>query len=139
MTASDPPATSVVVDLEMTNDLDAPSAHELAELHADLAAAGSSSHAGTGSCAGARRARPQRRHRGDRRREYASPRAGGCCDAPEPDSRRPRDVLDMSADSLQRLVDVVGAQIPAATGADQERLEALQRRLQDAIETITNS
>ena len=48
-------------------------------------------------------------------------------------------VLEMSADSLQRLVDVVGAQIPAATGADRERLEALQRRLQDAIETITDS
>ena len=40
LAASDPPATSVVVDLEMTNDLDAPSAHELAELHTDLAAAG---------------------------------------------------------------------------------------------------
>ena len=47
-----------------------------------------------------------------------------------------RDVLEMSSDSLHRLADVVGAQIPAATGADRERLEALQRRLQDAIETI---
>ena len=50
-----------------------------------------------------------------------------------------RDVLEMSADSLQRLVEVVSTQIPAATGADRERLEALQRRLQDAIDTITNS
>jgi hypothetical protein len=45
----------------------------------------------------------------------------------------------MSADSLQRLVEVVGTQIPTTTGADRERLEALQRRLQDAIETITDS
>ena len=40
MMASDPPPSSVVVDLEMTNDLDVPSAHELAEMHTDLDAAG---------------------------------------------------------------------------------------------------
>lgn len=134
MTA-DPPATSVVVDLEMSNDLDAPSAHELAELHADLAAAGVHlmlarvhapvravlDHSGATEEIGA---------------ENLHPRVLAAVVMHLKRTGDGSHVLDMSADSLQRLIDVVDAQIAAATGADQERLAALRQRLQAALDAI---
>ena len=136
MAASDPPATSVAVDLEMTNDLDAPSAHELAELHTDLVAARvhlmlARVHAPVRAVLDRSGATEEIGAENIHSRVlgavamHLNRTAGGA-----------RDVLEMSADSLQRLVDVVGVQIPAATGADRERLEILQQRLQDAIESI---
>ena len=122
MAASDPPATSVAVDLEMTNDLDAPSAHELAELHTDLEAAGvhlmlARVHAPVRAVLDRSGATEEIGAENIHSRVlgavamHLNRTAGGA-----------RDVLEMSADSLQRLVDVVSTQIPAATGADRERL-----------------
>jgi hypothetical protein len=45
----------------------------------------------------------------------------------------------MSADSLQRLLDVVDGQVVAATGDDRERLVALRQRLQDALDTVNQA
>jgi hypothetical protein len=47
-----------------------------------------------------------------------------------------QDVLDMSGDSLQRLAEVIDVQIEAASGDDRERLVALRRRLQEALDLI---
>ncbi|MEI2691485.1 MAG: sodium-independent anion transporter [Anaerolineae bacterium] len=133
--AAVPPAASVVVDMEMTNDLDAPSAHELAELHADLEAAG----------VHLMLARVHTPVRAVLDRSGATKEIGAenlhsrVLVAVAMHLQRTRDgseVLDMSADTLQRLIDVIDAQITAATVVDQERLATLRQRLQDALDVI---
>jgi MFS superfamily sulfate permease-like transporter len=137
--AADPPPKAVVVDLEMTDDLDAPSAHELAELHGDrkaadmqlmLARVRAAAHevldrSGATEVIGAENLQP---------RVLAAvaahlSQAGGAV----------ADVIEMSEDSLQRLIEVIDAQLPAASGADQERLATLRERLQEAVATINQN
>jgi sulfate permease, SulP family len=133
--AADPPVTSVVVDLEMTNDLDAPSAHELAELHSDLEASG----------VHLMLARVRAPARAVLDRSGATEEIGG-------ENLHPRvmaavamhlnrtagsqDALNIAGDALQRLITVINAQILAASGDDRERLAALRRRLQEALDDI---
>lgn len=134
--AADPPPRTVVVDLEMTYDLDAPSAHELAELHADLKAAAAQlmlarvrapvrdvlDRIGATEEIGAENIHPRVL---DAVAAHLGQTAGASAE-----------VLEISADALQRLIDVVDGQIPAAAGADGERLRALRQRLQDALDAI---
>lgn len=132
--AADPPATSVIVDLEMTNDLDAPSAHELAELHADLEAAGV--HLSWRGCTPVRAVLNRSGVTDEIGAENLHPRVFAAVTMHLKRTGDGSEVLDMSADSLQRLVDVIGAQIAAATGADQARLTTLRQRLQGALDAI---
>jgi high affinity sulfate transporter 1 len=132
---ADPPVASVVVNLEMTNDMDAPSAHELAELHADLEAAGV--HLMLARVHAPVRAVLDRSGAAEEiGAENLHPRVLAAVAMHLQRTGGGSEVLDMSADSLQRLIDVVDAQIPAATGADQERLATLRQRLQAALDSI---
>jgi sulfate permease, SulP family len=131
--SADPPVQTVVVDLEMTSDLDAPSAHELAELHTDLAAAGKQLML----------ARVRSAARAVLDRSGATAEIGG-------DNIQPRvlaavaahlgqtggaaaEVLEMSLDNMQRLIDVIDGQLSEAAGSNQERLRALRERLQAVL------
>lgn len=134
--AADPPPQTVVVDLEMTYDLDAPSAHELAELHADLQAADTQlllarvrapvrdvlDRSGAAAQIGAENIHARileavAAHLGEH---------GGAS----------AEVFEMSGDALQRLIQVIDAQTSAATGGDRERLDTLRQRLQGALDVI---
>jgi hypothetical protein len=131
--ATDPAPSAVVVDLEMTNDLDAPSAHELAELHTDLAAIGARlmlarvhdpvrtilDRAGTTTKVGAENIHTRILGAVATHLQQAGSATG--------------DVLMLSADNLRRLLDVVDAQLTVATGADRTQLEALRQHLQETL------
>jgi MFS superfamily sulfate permease-like transporter len=135
-TAAGPLPRTVVVDLEMTYDLDAPSAHELAELSTDLQAANVQLMLA--------RVRASVRDVLDRSgataqigAEQIYPRVLSAVAAHlGQDGGASAEVFEMSADSLQRLLDVVDGQVLAATGDDRERLVALRQRLQDALDTV---
>ncbi len=76
------PVDSVLLDLELTNELDVPSADMLKELNADLDAAGRAVDAGARAPAGARPAGPQRCDRSHRRGTHLRPGVGRRVGAP---------------------------------------------------------
>ncbi len=132
---ADPPPQTVVVDLEMTYDLDAPSAHELAELHTDLQAAGMQlvlARVRTG----VRTVLDHSDATGEIGADHIHARVLSAVAAHlRQTSGAAAEVLEISADSIQRLLDVVDAQLPAATGSDAARLAALRQHLQGALDT----
>ncbi len=133
--SADPPVQAVVVDLEVSYDLDAPSAHEIQELHADLAAADKQL-----MLARVRAAVREVLDRSGATEEIGAdnlhPRVLAAVAVHLKRSGGNSEVLDMSADTLQRLIDVVDAQILAATGVDQTRLTTLRQGLQAALDSI---
>ncbi|HSN75364.1 MAG TPA: SulP family inorganic anion transporter [Anaerolineae bacterium] len=133
--AADPPVTSVVVDLEMTNDLDAPSAHELAELHSDLEASGM--HLMLARLRAPVRAVLDRSGATEEiGAENLHPRVLAAVAMHLNRTAGSQDALNIAGDSLQRLITVIDAQIEAASGDDRERLAALRRRMQEALDDI---
>jgi MFS superfamily sulfate permease-like transporter len=125
----------VVVDLEMTNDLDAPSAHELAELHSDLEASGM--HLMLARLRAPVRAVLDRSGATEEiGAENLHPRVIAAVATHLNRTAGSQDALDIAGDSIQRLITVVDAQIEAAGGDDRERLAALRRRLQEALDDI---
>lgn len=132
---ADPPPQTVVVDLEMTYDLDAPSAHELAELHTDLQAAGMQLMLARVRT-GVRAVLDHSDATGEIGADHIHDRVLSAVAAHlRQTSGAAAEVLEISADSIQRLLDVVDAQLPAATGSDAVRLAALRQHLQGALDT----
>lgn len=132
--AAEPLPRTVLIDLEMTYDLDVPSAHELAELHTDLTAWGTQlalarvhgpvqavlDRAGVTTKIGA---------------EHIYVRVlEGAIFHLSADSATQETLLGLSADALRRLQLVVTEMLPQAEGAQRARLEALITRLRRALD-----
>jgi high affinity sulfate transporter 1 len=133
---SERPITAVLVDLEMTNELDAPSAFELEELHRDLEALGARLMLS--------RVHAPIRAMLDRSGTVARigdqnifPRALEAVLEHLRQQEEGADVmLGMMGDSLRRLHKLVSGAIPRAQGEDRARLEALAERLWASIESV---
>ncbi len=134
--ASDRPLHAVLIDLEMSNDLDAPSVEELANLYEDLQAAGV-------------RMMLSRVYPDVRKMLVSS----GALERIGEDNLYERGldallahlrttdqgaevVTEMMSDGLQRLHDVVSAAAGRATGPERDRLEKLQANLQASIDSL---
>ena len=134
--ASERPLEAVLIDLEMSNDLDAPSAHELAALHEDLQAAGARLLLS--------RVYPDVRvmleRSGALERIGADNLFNRGMDAMVAHMRTVDQggaaVLEMMEDGLQRMHGLVSAAAARAAGSERERLEKLQASLQASLDSI---
>ncbi len=128
------PVKRVLLDLELTNEIDVPSVETLGELHDDLAASGVQLLLA--------RVRPAVRELLDRSGVTAKIGAvhifGRVLDGAlfhlSAEETKPETFLGLSADALNRLVQVVNSMLPQAEGAQRARLEALALQLRQALD-----